>query len=175
MAKKNRDGVLIALSLLVLLGMFVVGMYLVTEHAEIQPIQTVEEESMGKLEFIPIVRTSGNNTITMRLRYITIKRNVNPFEYIYNHEESAITNTNHTDLYKLSLSSEDNTTRVYRVEKIVNGTFIRILRMSDELLTKLTSPNGDIYESGHFEMQVKSDIGNVYLHLTLSEDGAVKT
>ena len=170
---KNRNGVLIAVSIVVLLGIFAVGMSMVSEHVEIETIEEGEEN--GRLEFIPIVRTSGNNTITMKLRYITIKRNVKPFEYIYEHKESAVTNTNHTELYKLSLNSEDNTTRVYHIEKIVNGTFIRILRMSDGLLTKLTSPNGDIYESGLFEIQVKSDNGNVYLYLTLSEDGAVKT
>jgi len=172
MGKKNRDGILIALILIVLLGLFVVGMSLTLEHIRIQPIG--EGEDMGRLEFIPIVRVTNNNTVTMKLKYIPIAKNINLFDYIYEHEENALTNTNHTKLFKLSLISEENATRVYKVEKIVNGTFIRILRMSDELLTKLTSPNGDIYKSGHFEIQVKSDIGNVYLYLTLSEDGAVK-
>ena len=162
MVKKNRNGVLIAISVVVMLGIFAIGMSLVSEHVDIQPIST----ETGRLEFIPIVRTTGNNTITMKLKYIPIAKNIDPFEYIYDHEESAITNTNHTELYKLSLSSVDNTTRVYRIEKIVNGTFIRILRMSDGLMEKLITPGESIYESGQFSIQVKTDAGNVYLYLT---------
>ena len=174
MGKKNRDGILIALILIVLLGLFVAGMSLTLEHIRVQPIG--EGEDTGKLEFIPIVGTNDAGTVTMRLKYIPIAKNINLFDYIYEHEESALTNTNHTELFKLSLISEENATRVYKVEKIVNGTFMRILQMSEGMLEHLTSP-GDVYEDaqGRFNMQVKSDIGNVYLHLTLSEDGAVKT
>jgi hypothetical protein len=164
--KDRRNGILIGFSIIALLVIFVLGVSLV-EYAGIQITQPIEEgEDIGKLEFIPTVSVTNNNTVTMKLRYITIKKNVNLFEYIFDHEESAITNTNHTKLYKLSLSSEDNTTRVYRIEKIVNGTFIRILRMSDDLLGNLTSDNGIVYKSVGFGFEVKTDAGNVYLYLT---------
>ena len=170
--KDRRNGILIGLSLIVLLGIFIVGMSIVTEHVE---IQTIETEYTGKIQFIPTLSTTGNNTIEMKLRYITVTRNINLNEYIYEHDESAIIDTNHTEIYKLSLSSVENKTRIYEIEKIINGTFIRVLEMSQEVLKALITPSETIYEGQHFTTQVIVKDEIVYLWITpKSEDGVVK-
>jgi hypothetical protein len=169
MTKKRSNGILngilLAISIAALLGIFAIGMTLVTEHVEIEPIG----EENGRLELIPTVSVTNNNTVTMKLKYIPIRKNINPLEYIYEHNESAICNTNHTQLYKLSLNSTNNQTRVYKIEKIVSGTFIRIVRLSDGLLKNLTVSNGIIYEGTGFSFEVKTDAGNVYLYLTQTQ------
>jgi len=173
MTKKRSGGLVIGFSILLLLGLFIGGLKLMTEHID---IQTIETEYTGKIQFIPTVSTTGNNTIEMKLRYITVARNINLNEYIYKHDESAIIDTNHTEIYKLSLSSVENKTRIYEIEKIVNGTFIRVLEMSQGVLKTLVTPSETIYEGQHFTTQVIVKDEIVYLWVTQkSEVGESKT
>ena len=173
MTKKRSGGLVIGFSILLLLGLFIGGLKLMTEHID---IQTIETEYTGKIQFIPTLSTTGNNTIEMKLRYITVARNINLNEYIYEHDESAIIDKNHTMIYKLSLTSVEGKTRIYKIEKIINGTFIRVLEMSQGVLKTLVTPSETIYEGQHFTTQVIVKDEIVYLWVTQkSEVGESKT
>jgi hypothetical protein len=163
MAKKS-SGLAVVVSVLLLMGLFVVGVKLVTERVE---IKTVNAET-GTLEFIPTMSSTEDGTVSMGLRYIPIRQNVNVFEYIYEHDDIALSDSDHTELFKLGLSNESDSTRIYKVEKIINGTFLRVLSTSANWVKNLTTPSNVAYENTEkeYHVEVKTDSGNVYLYMS---------
>ena len=167
MAKKQSSWVVVGISILLLIGLFVAGIRMMEKHTE---IQTIETETKGQLEFVPTIKSDEAGTVSMKLKYIPVSRNINIFEHIYEKEEIAISDTNHTELYKLTWSASTKliNTHIYQVEKIVEGTFVCVLSMDIETLEILTTPDNGLFAdpSGEYTAEVRAEGGNINLYLT---------
>jgi len=170
MAKKQKTSwFAVFVSVILLIGMFAVAVYYIDQ--ETQVIVASESDEYGKLELIPTVSTGENGSIDMKLRYITIQKNVNVFDHVFEHEEIAISDQNHTALYFLERVNATNNTHVYQISKIENATFIRILVMADSTFENLTTPANVIVQDtdGRYSAQVQASGSEVYLNLTKIE------
>lgn len=164
--RKRTNWFAVFVSVIVLISMFVIAVFYI--ERETQVIVTSESEEYGKLQIIPTARSDENGSVSMRLRYITILKNVNIFEHIYENEEIAISDENHTELYLLERVNETNTTHTYQISKIENATFIRILVMPESTFRNLITPQNVIIQSdqGIYSAQVRSSGDQVYLTMT---------
>ncbi len=168
--RKRTNWFAVFVSVIVLISMFAIAVFYIERETEI--IVTSESEEYGKLQIIPTMRSDENGSISLGLRYITILENVNVFEHIYENEEIAISDENHTALYLLERVNETNTTRTYQISKIENATFIRILVMPESTFRNLITPQDIIVQSdqGIYSAQVRSEGNEVYLTMTREAD-----
>lgn len=160
--RTNRLAVFV--SVVVLVGMFAVAVFYVQENTQV----ITASDDLGSLELIPTVTTTENGTISMEMRYIPIRENVDIFDHIFKNEQVAMMNENHTELYLANRTETTENTHTYRLEKIANGTFIRVLVMPEETFENLTTVQNVIIqnEQGTYTAQVKSQGNNVYLTLS---------
>lgn len=165
--RRNRTNwFAVLVSVIVLISLFAVAVFYI--ERETQVIVTSESAEYGKLQIIPTVRSDENGSVSMRLRYVTILENVNIFEHIFENEEIAISDENHTELYLLERVNETNATHTYQISKIENARFIRILVMPESTFENLTTPKNVIVQSdqGIYSAQVRASGNQVYLTMT---------
>lgn len=168
--KKSTSKLAVMVSALVLLFVFVAAIFYI--ERETQVIVASESDGYGNLEMIPTLSTSESGSVDMKLRYITIRENVNVFDYIYENQETAVSDFDHTALYLLERVNSTNATHTYQISKIENATFLRILVMQKELLDQITIPQNLIVQDdqGRYSAQVITEDSQVYLNLTRSDD-----
>jgi hypothetical protein len=80
-------------------------------------------------------------------------------------------NENHTELYLANRTETTENTHTYRLEKIENGTFIRVLVMPESIFENLTTVQDVIVqnEQGTYTAQVKAQGNAVYLTICISD------
>lgn len=167
MARRQKTNwFVVFVSVVILIAIFFVAVYVIDEKTQV--VVTSESEEFGHLELIPTLSTTEGGAVDMKLRYITIQRNVNVFDYIFEHEEIAISDTNHTELYLLKRVNETNATHTYQISKIENATFIRILVMHDSTFENLTTVQNVVVQDTDYRYTAQvSAVGNeVYLTMT---------
>ena len=167
MAKNQKEGLIIGMSILLLLGLFIAATQFMNEEVE---IKTTGLET-AQVEFIPRMTTTEAGFIKMNFKYIPVSRNINVFDFIFEREEILICDSEHTAFFKLSLESEDDKLRVYNIEKILEGTVFRILSMNINTLNYFITPDTELFQSqnGEYVGEVKTDAGKVFLNLTVKD------
>lgn len=160
--RTNRLAVFV--SVVVLVGMFAVAVFYVQENTQV----ITASDDLVRLVLVPTVSTSENGTLSMDLRYIPVRENVDLFDFVFNREQSAIINEDHTTLYLANRTNATENTHVYRLEKITNGTFIRMLEIPESVFENLTTEKDIIMqnEAGTYSAQVNAEGNAVYLNIS---------
>ncbi len=166
MAKRRSrtNWLAVMVSAVLLVGMFAVAVFYVERETEV----VIADESVGSIEMIPTISRNENGSIEMKMRYITIRENVNVFDYIYENEKIAISDRNHTEIYLLNRSSETENTHMYDMSRIENATFTQVLSMDQSTFENITNMKNAIVQNpdGTYTAQMRTEGSRAYLSIS---------